>query len=279
MGTSRYWMVAIASGVALTVAACETAPDTTVTEPSPAASPVPVAVAPATAPATQPLDGPAGQGQATPPPAPVGSVPPELIRSTNPSNRVSEIRRSRPDPFVIVPTTPSIVRTPQPPEVAAAPPQPTTPLIPRRPVPVPGQQQPTGNGQLAPIPSLVPSRPVVPPPPPTDLARAVRVYGVVQIGRIPHAIVQAPNEPSSRYVRVGQVLSNGEVLVKRIDMIAAEPVVVLEQNGVEVATAVGEGGVPAANQPGAAPAAQPAAPPAPPTASLPAPPAIATRPI
>jgi hypothetical protein len=70
--------------------------------------------------------------------------------------------------------------------------------------------------------------------------------GVVQIGLVPHAIVQAPNEPSSRYVRAGQRLANGQVLVRRIEVNgAADPVVVLEENGMEVVTAVGEGGSPA----------------------------------
>jgi hypothetical protein len=73
----------------------------------------------------------------------------------------------------------------------------------------------------------------------------VQVLGVVQIGRVPHAIVQAPNEPHSRYVRVGDRLSNGEVLVKRIDMRGSEPQVVLEQIGIEVSLSVGSGGVPA----------------------------------
>jgi hypothetical protein len=72
----------------------------------------------------------------------------------------------------------------------------------------------------------------------------VQVLGVVQIGNTAHAIVQAPNEPTSRYVQVGQRLSNGQVLVKRIEMSrgAEEPVVVLEQYGIEVPTAVGQGG-------------------------------------
>ena len=82
------------------------------------------------------------------------------------------------------------------------------------------------------------------PPPQPDIARAVQVLGVVQIGNTAHAIVQAPNEPTSRYVQVGQRLSNGQVLVKRIEMNrgAEEPVVVLEQYGIEVPTAVGQGG-------------------------------------
>jgi hypothetical protein len=69
----------------------------------------------------------------------------------------------------------------------------------------------------------------------------------VQIGGTPYAIVTAPNEPTSRYVRAGQRLSNGQVLVRRIEMnTGIEPVVVLEQFGVEVVRSIGEGGAPGA---------------------------------
>jgi hypothetical protein len=61
------------------------------------------------------------------------------------------------------------------------------------------------------------------------------VTGVVQLGGAAQAIVKAPNEPSSRNVQAGERLSNGEVLVKRITADQGmSPVVVLEQNGVEV---------------------------------------------
>jgi hypothetical protein len=74
------------------------------------------------------------------------------------------------------------------------------------------------------------------------VASSTEVSGVVQIGNDVQAIVKAPNEPASRYVRPGQRIANGQVLVKRIEMNAgAEPLVILEENGVEVARAVGEG--------------------------------------
>lgn len=81
----------------------------------------------------------------------------------------------------------------------------------------------------------------LPPKPSTDTAKAVEVTGVITIGRTPQAIVVAPGDASSRYVGVGQRISNGKVLVKRIEMRdGSEPVVILEENGVEVARAVGE---------------------------------------
>ena len=54
-------------------------------------------------------------------------------------------------------------------------------------------------------------------------------------------IVRAPEEDNSRYVEVGQYLSNGQILVKSIDPYHfPTPLVILEQSGVEVAKAVGE---------------------------------------
>lgn len=88
-----------------------------------------------------------------------------------------------------------------------------------------------------PIPRVAPP----PPPPSTDLATGTEVSGVVKVGKETQVIVKVPNEPTSRYVKIGQRLSNGQVLVKRVDLKeGADPIVILEQNGVEVAKAVGE---------------------------------------
>jgi hypothetical protein len=89
----------------------------------------------------------------------------------------------------------------------------------------------------------------LPPLPTANLANAVEVSGVVMVGGVAQAIVKAPNEETSRYVRVGQRLSNGQVLVKRIEMNGgSDPIVILEENGVEVSRAVGTA-VAAANKP------------------------------
>lgn len=165
---------------------------------------------------------------------PVGNLPLDLIPSTDPGARVSEIERQRSDPFAILPTTPTVEIPVQ--ETTAPQPSPPSPSTP--------------PGELAPIPELVPSQPPGPPPPPQpELARAVAVSGVVQLGNVPYAILTAPNEPHTRYVRAGQLLSNGEVLVKRIEMYPGrDPVVVLEQFGVEVVRAVGSGGPPSESE-------------------------------
>ncbi|MEH2358055.1 hypothetical protein [Nostoc sp.] len=94
--------------------------------------------------------------------------------------------------------------------------------------------------QVVPNPTLVS---VLPPPAQPDLARAVVVTGVVLISKEPQAIIKVPDEPTSRYVQAGQRLANG-VLIKRIEMNQGyNPIVILEQYGIEVAKMVGEGTV------------------------------------
>jgi hypothetical protein len=101
--------------------------------------------------------------------------------------------------------------------------------------------------QVVPNPTLVS---VLPPPAQPELAKAVVVTGVVLIGKEPQAIIKVPNEPTSRYVQAGQRLANG-VLIKRIEMNEGyNPVVILEQYGIEVAKMVGES--PANSTPSAA---------------------------
>ncbi|HEY9726374.1 MAG TPA: hypothetical protein V6D50_07965 [Chroococcales cyanobacterium] len=121
----------------------------------------------------------------------------------------------------------------------------------------PGSILPVPGGAIATAPRLIPQLPQLPEP---TLAKSIEVTGVVEVGGQPNAIVKVPNEPS-RYVRVGQRLSNGQVLVKRIEMNQGpNPVVILEQYGVEVARRVGE---PAEGGPLGSP-----------TASLPPPPPV-----
>ncbi|MEP6514568.1 hypothetical protein NDI35_00125 [Microcoleus vaginatus FACHB-2002] len=131
-------------------------------------------------------------------------------------------------------------RQPRPP----APPRPPQPIA-ARPIGVPDlpelpvdQRPPQWVDPNPPPPPVIP---VVPPPPSTDLATGTEVSGVVKVGNETQVIVKVPNEPTSRYVKVGQRLSNGQVLVKRVDLKqGADPIVILEENGVEVAKGVGE---------------------------------------
>lgn len=220
--------------------------DTATQQPSSTVVPTTVAVAPNT---TAPNTGVTAAPNAAR--NPTGILPPDLISSTNPAQRVRGIQRNRPDPFALISTTPTVEISPN-----ATPAQPV-PQISSLPRPQAASNSTPSNstssngarpssGSLAPIPQLVPNNvAVLPQLPQPDLARAVKVTGVVQIGTTLYAIVNAQNEPSSRYVRAGQRLSNNQILVKRIEMNrGSEPVVVLEQYGIEVPTEVGSGGVP-----------------------------------
>ena len=82
----------------------------------------------------------------------------------------------------------------------------------------------------------------------------MEVSGIVDVaGASPKAIVKAPNETSSRYVSPGERLSDGLILVKRIEMTGpGGPVVILEQFGVEVTRRVGDR-PPTTNQAGGRP--------------------------
>jgi hypothetical protein len=212
-------------------------------------SPVPVETAPAE---QVPFSEPTVTAQASP----TGLLPPDLISSTDPNQRVRAIQSNRPDPFALVQTTPT-VQIPVEERTAAAPQAPqSVPVLPNFSQTLGGGSSapggntpataalPPGATNQLPRPGTAPAA-VPPPRPQPTLARAVKVTGVVQVGNTLHAIVNAPNEPTSRYVQVGQRLSNGQVLVKRIEMNGSStPVVILEQNGIEVATGVGEGGSP-----------------------------------
>jgi hypothetical protein len=86
-----------------------------------------------------------------------------------------------------------------------------------------------------------PTTPSIPVPPQPELAQAITITGIIDLGGAPQIIVKAPEERVSRYVRVGDYLSNGQVRVKRIEnAIGSLPVVVLEQLGQEVYKKVGD---------------------------------------
>lgn len=123
-------------------------------------------------------------------------------------------------------------------------------------VPKPKKVNPTLTSVLPKVLPQVISNPtlvsVLPLPAQPELARAVLVTGVVLISQEPQAIIKVPDEPTSRYVQAGQRLADG-VLIKRIEMNQGyNPIVILEQYGIEVAKMVGEGAV--KSTPSAAPA-------------------------
>ncbi len=193
--------------------------------------------------------------------SPTVAISPSLIQPTNGSQRAKQVQTGRQDPFagLFIQTRPRETAS----QVAsqASPPQTTgnssgagsSDAIATRPPssppgggatvnnPPPVTPPDNDNGIPFPPPDEGAFPPALPSVPEPELARKVAVSGVVQIGDQLQAIVQVPNEGTSRYVRVGQRLSNGEILVKRIEMSPGiEPVVILEQYGVEVAKAIGE---------------------------------------
>lgn len=206
---------------------------------------VPVAGETPTEDGQAPFAEPTVEATATPP----GNAPDTLIASTNPASRLQRINSDRSDPFALLPLAPIVQIPPALPEVPTPPAVDTAATNPPATNPGNATSNPgsPGNSNSPSEPETpVAAAPVLPPPPPsTDLAQSVEVTGVVQVGDTLYAIVNAPNEPSSRYVQVGQRLANGQVLVKRIDATALEPIVIFEQNGVEIVRAVGEGGAPA----------------------------------
>jgi hypothetical protein len=73
----------------------------------------------------------------------------------------------------------------------------------------------------------------------TALADAIEVTGAVQVQGQWQIIVKEPDS-ASRYVKVGEALANGQVIVKRvIENAGSDPIVVLQQNGKEVTRPIG----------------------------------------
>ena len=76
--------------------------------------------------------------------------------------------------------------------------------------------------------------------PTANLADNVLITGLIELGDRIKLIVRAPEETSARYVEIGQYISNGQVLVKRIEPGFPTPTVILEQDGIEVTKVIGE---------------------------------------
>ncbi|OCQ92215.1 hypothetical protein BCD67_04500 [Oscillatoriales cyanobacterium USR001] len=168
------------------------------------------------------LPGQQGTGISTLPKLPIGSGLPQWKQQ--PGNRPG------------VPAPPSL-----PPGSTAQ-----LPNLPKLPV------NPTPTAWRDPNPPPSPSaRPGLPPPPSTDIAQAIEISGVVKVGNEIFVIAKAPSEATSRYVKVGQRIANGQVLIKRVVFKPGQdPVVILEENGVEVSKVVGEKPPEPAKKPG-----------------------------
>jgi len=176
------------------------------------------------------------------PELPVDNRPPQWRDPNARVRRATATRPPRTRPIAARPQAAPNRQTRRP-----APPRPPQPIA-ARPIGVPDlpelpvdKRPPQWVDPNPPPPPVIPVVPPPPPPPSTELATGTEVSGVVKVGNETQVIVKVPNEPTSRYVKIGQRLSNGQVLVKRVDLKeGADPIVILEENGVEVAKAVGE---------------------------------------
>ena len=144
-----------------------------------------------------------------------------LIPATNPDVRVRSIVRGRNDPFSLVTLNPRI-------EIE----QKEEANYRNSGFPGNGNQE-NGNGESD---LDFPESIVVP-----TLAKDVIISGLYEANGKTKLIVQAPEEDASRYVEVGQYLSNGQILVKSIDKDHfPTPLIILEESGIEVAKTIGE---------------------------------------
>ncbi|MEN9228315.1 MAG: hypothetical protein Q6L54_06645 [Gloeomargarita sp. HHBFW_bins_205] len=162
------------------------------------------------------------------PPTPLPVAQNGLIPSEDPDKRRDELMPGRSDPFA-----PPGATAMRPGEVVEIPPPPFDIAPPPGPLP---------QVQNAPLPPFDPSASTLAdfPGQGADIANMIIVHGVVQVGNQVQAIVKTPNESAARYVRPGQRLEGGLVLVKRIEARGVQPVVVFEQDGIQVARAVGQ---------------------------------------
>jgi len=157
-----------------------------------------------------------------------------LIPATNPDIRVRSIVRGRNDPFSIVTLNPRIeIEQEQEKQQANTKSNSRSIFVENE---NKNEDEDEANISLDSEANLLSPEPIAEP----TLAQDVIISGLYEAnGRI-KLIVQAPEENTSRYVEVGQYLSNGQVLVKSIDQDNFPyPLVILEQSGIEVAKTIG----------------------------------------
>lgn len=163
-------------------------------------------------------------------PTPVKKVA-GLIPSTNPQSRLAVISSGNNNPFALIPVQPVIKITPEEPSAR----QNSNPSKINKPVNKPVVKSSNKNNTSLPNKISLPQREII--------AEQVEITGAVEIGGRVQLIVKAPDEPSSRYVQEGQVVSNGRVLVKYIDFNnGLNPTIVLKDllAGVEITKKVGQ---------------------------------------
>jgi hypothetical protein len=107
-----------------------------------------------------------------------------------------------------------------------------------KPLPLPSKSTPT-NSPVAIKPASAGS--VAPAKAEPTLARNIGVSGVIEVEGKTQVIVKLPNENFSRYVEVGDRISDGKIKVKRVEgSQTLTPMVILEEAGIEVTRRVGD---------------------------------------
>ncbi len=159
-----------------------------------------------------------------------------LIQSTDPDARRRQVNSNRLDPYATVPIPPPPVankgKSGSPSAVAM-----TKPAVPVLPSPTSPPATSRGANQPSSANTAITGATVTPQPAP--LAEKFKVTGVINLGGNSYAIVESADLGTPSYVKVGQRLANGQVLVKRIEMYGGSPLVIFEENGKEVPRPVG----------------------------------------
>ena len=153
-----------------------------------------------------------------------------LIPATDSDIRVRKSARGRQDPFSVVTLVPKI-------EIEEE-------EKPSQPVNNRANRTNRTQNRVTQRPNNRPNNNRLPNPPSRSnpsLAQEVVISGLYESNGRTKLIVKAPEEDNSRYVEVGQYLSNGQILVKSIDRNHfPTPMIILEQSGVEVLKTIGE---------------------------------------
>lgn len=153
-----------------------------------------------------------------------------LIPATNPDVRVSGSVRGRRDPFALVSIKPQIAKIER-----------NKPKVNGKSTTSRGGTKNVNNVTGVPTIDGLGNQAKNSELQPLLLAEQVIITGIVRLGGVTKVIVKAPEEAYARHVGIGERVSNGLVLIKRIEGLnSATPKVVLEQKGVEIKKGVGE---------------------------------------
>ena len=174
--------------------------------------------------------------------------PKEPLKPAPQPNPTPTVGTNPPNPKPKPPLQPAPKPNPTPP-VGTNPPNPK-PKEPLKPAPQPNPTSPNNESTTPHLPGnprTIPNPPV-PVVPSTEIAKAVQVSGVMDVGGRLTAIVKESKENTSRSVNEGNYICDGAVRVKRIQLSDnAQPLVILEQNGVEVIKPISSGNGPIAS--------------------------------